>query len=231
MRTLAILLLVGLSASCSVFNHRPIPELGDPDVELDAVLTELRDARDKDAGEMDHEDPRWKQTRSRNEVLTALESLAFDFPGNARIRYTCGAAAYETGRRDHAQIHLDAALAANPRAIEATSLRARMSIEDGNYPRARRLVEDGLLLAPDAVELHMLGAQLEHLDGNQDAALAALNLAEKLGAESWRVDYHRALVHEELGSATEAENLLRRCLEAAPDFAPARSRLNRIEAR
>lgn len=232
MRLLAASLLVLLSTGCSVFGHRPIHDPGDPDLRLDAVLTELRDVRAVERGEVDPEnDERYEDLRERRELLLELESLAFDFPGHGGVRYACGAAAYEEGRREHALIHLDAALAADPRAIDATALRARMSVEDGNYPKARRLVGDGLLLAPDSADLLLLDAQLAHLDGDHSGALANLNLAEKLGGEVARVDYHRALVYDAMGNSAEAERCLRRSLEADPDFEPAQRRLNRLEAR
>lgn len=230
MRCFAFLLVLGL-CGCSVFNHNPIRDLGDPDLRLEALLDELYDARSKERGEMDKEDPAYDDTRPTNTLLRELETLAFDFPDHAPTRYACGAAAYATGQRRHAEAHLDAALAANPRLTDAASLRARLSIEEGNYPRATRLVDDGLLLAPDSADLVLLRAQLLDLSGDAKGALAAIDLAQRLGSEAWRADYHRALVFENQGLAAQAEEALRRTLDAEPNFEPARSRLNRLQAR
>ncbi|MEZ5978316.1 MAG: tetratricopeptide repeat protein [Planctomycetota bacterium] len=229
MRLAAILCLVGLSG-CSVFNHQPIPELGDPDARLDALLVELRDARAIERGEYGPEDPKPK-VRTRNELLRELETLAFDFPNNGRVQYACGSAAYSLGRPETATAYLDAAINADPRLTEATALRARMAIEAGNYPRAERLVDDGLLLAPDSGELHLLAAQLLDLDGDAAGALRALDLAAKLGVETWRVEYNRAIVYENQGKVADAERALRRCLDENPDCEEAARRLRRIEAR
>jgi tetratricopeptide (TPR) repeat protein len=230
MRLLAFLFVLGLSG-CSVFNHDPIRDLGDPDVRLEALLDELYDARAKERGEMDEEDPAYDDTRPTSTLLRELETLAFDFPDHAPTRYACGAAAYAAGQRHHAEAHLDAALAADPRLTDAASLRARLSIEEGNYPRAARLVEDGLLLAPDSADLVLLRAQLLDLSGDAEGALAAIDLAQRLGTEEWRADYHRALVFENQGLEAQAEEALRRSLAANPGFEPAQSRLNRLEAR
>jgi tetratricopeptide (TPR) repeat protein len=230
MRLFAFLLVLGL-CGCSVFNHNPIRDLGDPDLRLGALLDEMYDARAKERGEMDEEDPAYDDVRPTPVLMRELETLAFDFPDHAATRYACGAAAYATGQRRQAESHLDAALAANPRLTEAASLRARLSIEEGNYPRATRLVDDGLLLAPDSADLVLLRAQLLDLSGDSEGALAAIDLAQRLGSEAWRADYHRALVYENQGLAAQAEEALRRTLDAEPNFEPARSRLNRLQAR
>jgi tetratricopeptide (TPR) repeat protein len=229
MRLSAILLVLGLSG-CSVFNHEPIPDLGDPNVRLEAILDELYDARAKERGEIDEEHPDYDDIRPTAVVLRDLETLSFDFPDHPGVRYACGAAAYATGNKRQAEAHLDAALSANPRLTEAAALRARLSIEEGNYPRAQRLVSDGLLLAPDSADLVLLRAQLQDLAGDAQGALVSIDLAQRLGTEEWRADYHRALVYENLGLVGEAEAALRRSLEAQPDFAQARARLNRLEA-
>lgn len=231
MRIFVATLVLFASSSCSVFQHQPIHDIGDPDQRLASLLVELRDVRALASGELDAQDERADDLRGEREVLVALETLAFDFPNHEGVRYACGAAAYEAGRREHARIHLDAALDADPRSTRATALRARLSIEDGNYPRARRLVDDGLLLAPDSVDLLLLEAQLAHLDGQTETALVSLALAEKLGGDAARIDYHRALVYDQMGNRTEMGKALRRCLEADPGFDVARARLNRLEAR
>lgn len=231
MRLIAAIVLLVTSASCSVFQHQPIHDLGDPDQRLDSLLVELRDVRAVERGEVDAESERAEDLRGRRTVLADLETLAFDFPNHEGVRYACGAAAYESGRREQARVHLDAALDADPRSTRATALRARLSIEDGNYPRAHRLVDDGLLLAPDSVDLLLLEAQLAHLDGDSEAALVSLDLAERLGGPVARIDYHRALVYDQLGDSAQMEKALRRSLDADPDFAMARAQLNRLEAR
>ena len=58
----------------------------------------------------------------------------------------------------------------------------------------------------------------------------ALTTAERLGAPSWRLDYHHGLVCEAEGDVDRAEMFYRSALEKRPDWAAPRARVRGLWA-
>ena len=139
--------------------------------------------------------------------------------------------AYDDRRPIQSQEFLDRALSQPGRYPDAAVLRARIAIEEGNVPFARRLLEQQIRLVPDHSGLHeTLGAAL-YLDGRLPEATLELTTARALGAPSWRVAYHLGLIDEAAGRFEEASRRYGEALEGNPDWEQARSRFNALRAK
>ena len=139
--------------------------------------------------------------------------------------------AYDDRDPIQSQEFLDQVLSLPGRYPDAAVLRARIAIEEGNVPFARRLLEQQIRLVPDHSGLHeTLGAAL-YLDGRLPEATLELTTARALGAPRWRVAYHLGLVEEAAGRFDEASRHYGEALEGNPDWAQAQSRFNALRAK
>ena len=155
-----------------------------------------------------------------------IERLAVVCPGHVPTLMANAVIAYDEHRPAKAQQFLDQILA-QPRSYpDAAVLRARIAIEEGNLPFARRLLEQQIRLAPDHAGLHETYAATLYLERQLPEARRELTTAGALGAPRWRIAYHLGLVEEASGRLDEARRYYAEALEANPAWAPARSRLN-----
>ena len=138
--------------------------------------------------------------------------------------------AYDEHRPAESQQLLDVILG-QPRGYpDAAVLRARIAIEEGNVPFARRLLEQQIKLVPDHSGLHETYAAALYLDGKMPEARGESTMAGLLGAPRWRIAYHLGLIEEALGLGVEASKLYTEALEGNPAWAPAESRLKALRA-
>ena len=139
--------------------------------------------------------------------------------------------AYDDRDPIQSQEFLDQVLSLPGRYPDAAVLRARIAIEQGNVPFARRLLVQQIRLVPDHSGLHeTLGAAL-YLDGRLPEATLELTTAQALGAPRWRVAYHLGLVEEAAGRFDEASRHYGEALEGNPEWAQARSRFNALRSK
>ena len=151
-------------------------------------------------------------------------------PAHAPTLMANAVIAYDEGRAADAQQLLDLILSQPRSAPDAAAFRARIGIEDGNVPFARRLLEQHIRLDPDHWGLHETYAAALYLDGRMPEARSELTLAAALGAPRWRVAYHLGLVEEALGQVLEASRFYAEAIEGNPGWAPAESRLKALRA-
>ncbi len=138
--------------------------------------------------------------------------------------------AYDGGNPVESQQFLDFILS-QPRAFpDAAVLRARIAIEQGNIPFARRLLEQNIKLVPDHSGLHEVYAAALYLDGDIADSRNALTMAGVLGAPRWRIAYHLGLLEEAAGRNEEASRLYAEALTGNPGWMPADSRLKALRA-
>ena len=114
---------------------------------------------------------------------------------------------------------------------DAATLRARIAIEQGNIPFARRLLEQNIKLAPDHSGLHETYAAALYLDGAIADSRSELTMAGALGAPRWRVAYHLGLLEEAAGRSDAASQLYAEALQGNPGWQPAESRLKALKAK
>ena len=191
-----------------------------PDVQLARVLQPFEVLRTKGCssdGECD---------RLRREIAT----LAVVCPAHAPTLLANAVLAYDDQQPVIAQQYLDTILA-QPRSYpEAAELRARIAVEDGNVPFARRLLEQQIKLVPDHAGLHETYAAALYLSGNLAEARNELALAGALGAPRWRIAYHLGLIEEASGRLAEASQLYAEALKGNTGWAAAESRLKALRA-
>jgi tetratricopeptide (TPR) repeat protein len=165
-----------------------------------------------------------------DELRRELERLLVVCPGYEPTMMANAVLAYEELRPARSQQILDQILAYPRSYPDAAALRARLAIEEGNLPFARRLLEQHIRLAPDHAGLHeTLGAAL-YLGRELTAARRELATAGALGAPAWRIAYHVGLIEEADGRFDQARRAYADALTGNPSWAPAESRLRALRA-
>ncbi len=202
----------------------------DPQARLDVLLEAWRRAR-ADGQRCEVSAPGDSPIVDCERLRKQFERLALDFPTHREVLLANAIVAFESGHPEDAAQELDVLRRIAPADPQATALRARIAIGDGNFRLAGRLLDEQIEQTPDEAELYELSASLLYLEERWDAAAEALEIAARLGAPGWRIAYHRGLVSEATGRANDAAEAYRVCLELAPDFAPARSRLRALAVR
>lgn len=166
-----------------------------------------------------------------DQLRRELERLAVICPGHAPTLMANAVVAYDEHQPVKAQQLLDQILA-QPRTFpNAAVLRARIAIEEGNLPYARRMLEQQIKLSPDHAGLHeTYGASL-YLNGHLAEARRELATASALGGPRWRIAYHLGLVEEAAGQLDLARKYYGEAIEGNPGYAPAQARLNALRAK
>ena len=160
-----------------------------------------------------------------------LQRLLVVCPNYAPALMANAVVAYDDQQSVQAQQLLDQVLAQPGRYPDAGVLRARIAIEEGNVPFARRMLEQQIRIVPDHAGLHeTLGAAL-YLEGRMLEATRELTTAGALGAPRWRVAYHLGLIEEAAGQFDEASRHYGEALAGNPAWAQAQSRFNALRAR
>jgi tetratricopeptide (TPR) repeat protein len=154
--------------------------------------------------------------------------LAIEFPYHPDVLLAAAVVAFEGGRKQDALKTLDVLRSHEPIHPKATMLRTQIAIDEGNLRFAQRLLDEQSELTPDHPGLRELLASVAYLQGEYIEADRSLEIAFQLGAPAWRVAYHRGLVAEASSRPERAARAYAVCLETAPDFAPARSRLRAL---
>lgn len=216
MRSLTPILsfLTLLTASCSVWNPDYVQDPNEALRELTSAAAE--------AGE---------DAAATEQLQFAVEALATRHPNHVASQVVAASVAMERGQQQRAQGFVERALDLDARNVEARCLRVRIAVQDGSLDLARKLVEDGLRLRPDASRLYESAAWIDQLDGRHDDALRALDAAAALDAPAWRVAFHRGLIEELRGDYGLAENHYRAAWKANPSCREARERLAGLQAR
>ena len=198
-----------------------------PDAQLASVLPAFEALRARGCDEATVQGGPSECERLQREI----ERLAIVCPAHAPTLMANAVIAYDQQRPAEAQQMLDVVLA-QPRAYpDAAVLRARIAIEDGNIPFARRLLAQQIRLVPDHAGLHETHAAALYLDGNLQESRTELTMAGALGAPRWRIAYHLGLIEETSGRSDEATRLYQEAVTGNPGWEPAESRLNALRAR
>lgn len=227
MNKLAILLcgvgLTTLSCQSSPFAHRS-PNC-DPDERLSQLLGEYDKCKGKDS------DGRGGGVLvDCDRVKNLLERLAVEFPRHVPTAMANAAVCYAERDRVKAEQFADRTLDLEPVHPEAAILKSRISIEVGNLPAARRLLESQVQATPNHPGLREALSAVLYMSGDLKSASDALDVAEGLGAPQWRIAFNRGLIAEKGKNAQEAERQYSAAVNGNPDFKPAQSRLAGIRA-
>jgi predicted Zn-dependent protease len=162
------------------------------------------------------------------ELQRDIEHLSIICPGNAPTLLANAIVAYEVNQGVKAQQFLDQIFEHPIANADAATLRARIAIDEGNLPFARRLLEQQIQLTPDHPGLREVYGATLYLGGQLDAARRELEAAGAFGAPAWRVEYHLGLVEESAGNIAAAIAHYTEALAKNPEWKVARSRLNAL---
>ena len=225
---LGALMAVGLMAAACATTTSPLvrQQCNNPDAQLAEVLQPLQALRASGCGRGDILDGT-ECDRLRRE----LERLAVVCPGHAPTLIANAVLAYDERQPVKSQQFLDRVLGFSRSYPDAAVLRARIAIEEGNLPFARRLIEQQIKLAPDHAGLHETYGAALYLGGQLLEARRELTMAGALGAPRWRIAYHLGLVEEAAGRFEDALRYYSEALEKNPGYGPAQSRLNALRAK
>ena len=221
------MLLSSLSTAACAARSSPLlhQQCGDADAHLAAVLQPLEadkakgcDAASTLPGECD---------RLRQE----LERLAVICPDHTPTLMANAVIAYDDHQPVKSQQFLDRILSQPRSAPDAAALRARIAIEEGNLPFARRLIEQQLALAPDHAGLRETYGAALYMSGLLLEARRELAAARQLGAPAWRIAYHLGLIEEKSGRFDLAAQYYDEALRGKPGWPAAESRLKALRAR
>jgi len=216
-----------IASACATTSPLLRQQCYDPDAQLAAVLQPLEQARANGCNASAVKNGESDCDRLRRE----LDRLLVVCPVHAPTLIANAVFAYDERQPVKAQQLLDQVLAQPGSYPDAVVLRARIAVEEGNVPFARRLLEQQIRLVPDHAELHeTLGATL-YLAGRLPEATRELETARALGAPAWRIAYHLGLVAEGAGRFDEAIQRYTESLAGNPEWAAARSHLNALRAR
>jgi tetratricopeptide (TPR) repeat protein len=198
-----------------------------PDAQLAALMAPYEAARASGCGAGSTQ----PEGSACNRYEQEIARLGVICPAHAPTLMANAVIAYDGGRAGESQEFLDLILS-QPRAFpDAAVLRARIAIEQGNVPFARRLLEQNIKLVPDHSGLHETYAAALYLDGALADSRSELTMAGALGAPRWRIAYHLGLLEEAAGRGDAASTLYAEALQGNPGWPPAESRLKALRAR
>jgi tetratricopeptide (TPR) repeat protein len=224
--TLALAAVTLATAACTP--HPPVNKQHcyDPQQQLDEARQALEAARA--AGCREQGVPGGV---SCSAAMRDIERLATICPGHGPTLMANAVLAYDDGYPAKAQQFLDQLLERPGGQPDAAVLRARIAIEEGNVPFARKFVEQQILLSPDHAGLREVQGAALYLSGRVEEARQVLSIAQQLGAPAWRIAYHLGLIEESQGHFDEAAAKYTLALQGNPQWPAAQARLNAIRAR
>jgi predicted Zn-dependent protease len=212
-----------MAAACAMPSELARQQCYNPDAQLADVLESFQAVREKGCDQFNgSECDRYRRELARLTVVC---------PAHAPILMASAVLAYDERRIAESQQLLDLILARPRPSPDAAALRARIAIEEGNVPFARRLLEQQIRLVPDHPGLHETYASALYLDGRFAEAQGELTMAGTLGAPRWRIAYHLGLIEEAAGRADRASEFYAEALQGNPGWALAESRLKALRAR
>jgi tetratricopeptide (TPR) repeat protein len=197
-----------------------------PDAQLARVLQPLEDLRAKGC-----DDGANRGASECEQLRREIERLSLVCPGHVPTLMANAVIAYDEHRPAQSQQFLDQILSRAQSHPDAAILRARIAIEEGNLPFARRLLEQQINLAPDHAGLHETYGAVLYLGGQLLEARHELTTASALGAPRWRIAYHLGLIEESAGRVDDALRYYAEALEGNPGWTLAQARLNALRAK
>lgn len=224
-RLSAAIALALTSAACATTSPLVRQECYNADAQLAAALRPYEEARVRGCDIVETATTS-DCDRHRREIVR----LASVCVGHAPTLMANAVIAYDERQPVQAQQYLDSILAQPRPYPDASALRARLAIEEGNVRFAQRLLQQQIRLTPDHAALHETYAAALYLDRRLTDARDELTLARALGAPAWRVAYHFGLIEESLGRRDEAARYYTQALDGNPGWATAQARLRALQA-
>lgn len=159
-----------------------------------------------------------------------IEAIEQTCPQLPEAQLASAILAFERRQLPKAQAILDAMLAAAPGDADASLLRARIALDEGNLPFALRFLARQVQAAGNHAGLRETYASALYLNGDLEGARAQLQYARKLGAPEWRVAYDLGLIAEAAKDWVSARAQYREAQKLRPDWTPPANRLKTLDA-
>lgn len=159
-----------------------------------------------------------------------IEAIEQTCPQLPEAQLASAILAFERRQLQKAQAILDAMLAASPGDADASLLRARIAIDEGNLPFALRFLARQVQAAGNHAGLRETYASVLYLNGDLEGARAQLAYARKLGAPEWRVAYDLGLIAEAAKDWKAAREQYRQAQKLRPEWAMPLNRLKTLDA-
>lgn len=157
-----------------------------------------------------------------------LEQIALEFPKHVPTLLMCAQLAFDANDTERAAAYADRVLALQPDNNFAGIIRSRCALADGNVPKAREVLRRQVVATPDSCYLHETLAGVEYFGGDLAASEKELQLAERFGAEPWRIAFARGLIAEKRGATAEAKKQYELASKLCPKAESPKSRLNGV---
>ncbi len=213
-----------LTAGCGPRKLRAAPNsCSNAPAELRQTWASLQEARAEKDGCAGVNAGRCEQLRLR------IDYLGQNCPANAEALLAGAILAYDDKALSKAQGLLDALMASYSPHPEAAVLRARIAIDEGNIPFARRFLADQIEVTGNHPGLREMYASTLYLSGAGAAAVSQLQFARQLGAPAWRIEYGLGLIAESDNRLAEARGHFEAALKAQPGWKMAMARLQALE--
>jgi protein O-GlcNAc transferase len=163
-------------------------------------------------------------------IAELTRSLAIE--SRPEAHYTLGVIYWQQGHLDRAAVSLDAAIAADPRYVDAHAALGAVRKAQRDWPGAIRSLRRATALRPELWSAHYTLAQVLQLAGDARAAKASMQEAERIRQRSqleqeasvWTTTGTRKL---EQGHAADAVDHFQRALTIYEPYAPAHYQLGR----
>jgi tetratricopeptide (TPR) repeat protein len=226
-RIAVVLVSVGLSCSCATRQMRTSTLgtfCGNAGPRLNEAWQALSDA-------MNTPDGCAVDNGQRCEALKLqIRRLSVDCPTNPDVLMANALLAFEEKNFVRTQQILDDLIAMRVVYPEASVLRARLALEEGNPQFALRFLDEQIRQTGDHAGLRETYASALFLAGRFEDAEVQLMIAGKLGAPSWRISYGRGLIDEARGRFEDARQDYQEALREKPAWAPPESRIRALVA-
>jgi len=121
----------------------------------------------------------------------------------------------EAGDREEVNERINAALARNPKDVEALTLRGLAAYSQGDYAHAKQSLDYVLTTSPGHVNARIYRAQVHLAEGNKDLALRDLQAAQRLSS-SPTVPMRLVAIYDSMEDFQGAYNVLQQILNERP---------------
>ncbi|MCX6349647.1 MAG: tetratricopeptide repeat protein [Candidatus Aureabacteria bacterium] len=167
----------------------------------------------------------------KDEAIAQLTEAIRLQPDNAAAHNALASILLELGRKEEASFHYREALRINPRYAIAHYNLGNVYSQEGKLHEAVSEFEAAVRIKPDYTDaLNNLGVSLAML-GRYDDAFARYRQALSVNPADPAAYFNMGVTWARKGDSAEAERCLKKVLELAPDYAPAREALKALQGR
>jgi len=164
------------------------------------------------------------------QLRAEIARLAVECPNSPEVLMANALLAFQAHLLADSQQLLDRLLDEHAPYPEASSLRARIALEEGNLRFALRFLEEQLQRFGEDAGMHETYASALFLARRWEDARGQLAMAARLGAPAWRIAYGLGLIEESQAHYAEAKARYEEARQARPEWKAPDARLRALAA-